>query len=76
MIWILLISSLGIMIIGGILQAWFFSLYNEKFHPFRDILVNDEGTIYLLHESSYIINNSFEKNSALYNEFFYFQKLR
>ena len=38
---ILIGFSFGYMIIGHVLQAYFFYLYNQKFHPFADILQND-----------------------------------
>ena len=33
--------SFSYMVIGHILQVYFFYLYNKKFHPFADILQND-----------------------------------
>ena len=55
---ILMGFSFGYMIIGHILQAYFFYLYNQKFHPFGDILRNDYCNNLVEQELSIIPNES------------------
>ena len=42
---ILLSGSLGFMVFGNTLAWLFFKLYNEKFHPFQQILDTSNGKI-------------------------------
>ena len=43
--YLILICSTVTMLLGGLLQILFFYLYNGPFHPFANILVDDnEGT--------------------------------
>ena len=39
--YMLLICSTALLIVGSLLQILFFYLYNGPFHPFADILVDD-----------------------------------
>ena len=55
---ILIGFSFGYMIIGHVLQAYFFYLYNQKFHPFADILQNDYNTNMVQQELSIIPNET------------------
>ena len=55
---ILIGFSFGYMIIGHVLQAYFFYLYNQKFHPFADILQNDYNTNMVQQELSMIPNET------------------
>ena len=41
--YVLLGASLFWIIFGGLAEAYFFSLYNGKFHPFANILLTPEG---------------------------------
>ena len=41
--YVLLGLSVFWIIVGGIAEAFFFSLYNGKFHPFANILLDPEG---------------------------------
>ena len=41
--YVLLGASLFCIIFGGLTEAYFFSLYNAKFHPFANILLTPEG---------------------------------
>ena len=36
----LLLSSMIYLVFGTFLQGFFFNLYNEKFHPFKEVLDN------------------------------------
>ena len=38
-VYIILYTSFGYMLIGSIFEALFFYLYNEKFHPYNEILL-------------------------------------
>ena len=42
---ILLSTSLGVMVLCNALAWLFFNLYNEKFHPFKEILDTSNGKI-------------------------------
>ena len=39
----LLFGSFGYMIVGSVLEMILFYLYNNKCHPFKNILVSDDG---------------------------------
>ena len=43
--YILMNCSFSIMIVGSLLQVLFFWLYNGKFHPFANILLDDDEVI-------------------------------
>ena len=42
---ILLCTSLGFMVLGNALAWLFFNFYNEKFHPFQQILDTSNGKL-------------------------------
>ena len=42
---ILLSTSLGFMVLGNALAWLFFNFYNEKFHPFQQILDTSNGKL-------------------------------
>ena len=49
----LLYGSLCYLVFGSMLEAFFFNLYNERFHPFKDIMdTGGKG-----HEFNSILNN-------------------
>ena len=43
--YLLLICSFSVMIVGSLLQVPFFWLYNGNFHPFVNILLDEDKTI-------------------------------
>ena len=43
--YLLLICSFSIMIVGSLLQVLFFWLYNGKFHPFANILLDEDEVL-------------------------------
>ena len=55
--YLLIICSTVTMAVGSLLQILFFYLYNGPFHPFANILVDEEGTDQ--YQSLVIIENLF-----------------
>ena len=51
----LCLGSFIAMVLGTILQWLFFSFYNEKYHPFKDILV-DKPDIEVVEKNSFCID--------------------
>ena len=60
--WISCASTVAL-IVGTILQWYFFSLYNHKFHPFKDILNCSPGNEYTFnyYSTNFFIFNLIEK---------------
>ena len=66
---ILIGFSFGYMIIGHVLQAYFFYLYNQKFHPFADILKNDYHNNLMEQELSIITNEATLNGEFMFRKF-------
>ena len=65
---ILLSASFGFMVLGNALSWLFFNFYNEKFHPFQQILDTSNGEIMQYTQSvlqATIIRNDFETSQYL-----------